>query len=502
MSDELIELPEGWGWTSFEEIAEKVPNALKAGPFGSALKKSFYVSSGYKIYGQEQVINEDPFFGDYYIDEERFESLKSCAVKPGDILISLVGTIGKVLILPEGIKPGIINPRLVKLSLDNSLVSNQYIKAFLESPTVRGYFAKLSHGGTMDILNLSILKTLSIPLPPIAEQKRIVAKIEELRSKTQKAREALETIPEMCDRFRQSVLAAAFRGDLTADWREENSDVEPASTLLEEISRKQANPQKKGRRSREVVADIRANQSKLEDLPETWLPIQIRDVCQLQTGYAFKSSWFVPEGIKLLRGINVVPGSIRWDEVVYLSEEQSQEFTNYFLEQGDIIIAMDRPVISSGLKIAKLTYQDVPALLLQRVGRFSLTNVIDSEYLFCYLNSHIFLSHIKDQATGTQLPHISANDIESAVLPLPPLLEQREIAKEVSIVLQKIDLIQQQYEAAKVRLEKLDRAILAKAFRGELVAQDPNDDPASVLLEQIREERAKVSDRKSTKRKK
>ncbi len=91
----LAELPKRWIWINFEALAEANPNALKAGPFGSALKKSFYVLNGYKIYGQEQVIREDPFYGDYYIDEERYEVLKSCAVKPGDILISLVGTIGK-----------------------------------------------------------------------------------------------------------------------------------------------------------------------------------------------------------------------------------------------------------------------------------------------------------------------------------------------------------------------------------------------------------------------
>ena len=241
MSDELMELPEGWDWTSFEELAEMIPNALKAGPFGSALKKSFYVPNGYKIYGQEQVINEDPHFGNYYIDETRYEELKSCAVKPGDILISLVGTIGKVLILPEGIEPGIINPRLVKLSLDRILVNNEYVKKYLESPSVRDYLSKLSHGGTMDILNLSILKTLKISLPPLNEQKRIVAEIEALRERSQKARSALSAIPELCDKFRQSFLAAAFRGDLTADWREQNSDVEPASVLLERIRQKDSN---------------------------------------------------------------------------------------------------------------------------------------------------------------------------------------------------------------------------------------------------------------------
>ncbi len=85
----LPELPEGWVWTNFEQLAEASPNALKAGPFGSALKKEYYVPNGYKVYGQEQVISGDPFYGDYYIDQDRFDTLKSCAVKSGDILISL-----------------------------------------------------------------------------------------------------------------------------------------------------------------------------------------------------------------------------------------------------------------------------------------------------------------------------------------------------------------------------------------------------------------------------
>ena len=113
------ELPEGWRSAIVEELVDGSKYAMKAGPFGSSLKKEYYVPKGYKIYGQEQVIRGDPHYGDYYIDEERYQQLKSNAVESGDILISLVGTIGKVLILPENIEPGIINPRLVNWTFDN-----------------------------------------------------------------------------------------------------------------------------------------------------------------------------------------------------------------------------------------------------------------------------------------------------------------------------------------------------------------------------------------------
>ena len=173
-----VVLPEGWIWTGFEQLADGTKNAIKAGPFGSSLKKSYYTLSGFKIYGQEQVIKGDAYFGDYFISRELFEQLQSCEVKSGDILISLVGTTGKVLILPDDCAPGIINPRLLKLSLNRSGVNAKFIKILLESATTRAFFKLAAHGGTMEILNLGILKTLPIALPPLAEQTRIVAEVE------------------------------------------------------------------------------------------------------------------------------------------------------------------------------------------------------------------------------------------------------------------------------------------------------------------------------------
>jgi len=209
-----VELPEGWVWTGFEQLADGTKNAIKAGPFGSSLKKSVYTRSGFKIYGQEQVIRGDPYFGDYFISQELFEQLQSCEVKPGDILISLVGTTGKVLILPDDSAPGIINPRLLKLSLTRSGVNPKFIKILLESATTRAFFKLAAHGGTMEILNLGILKTLPIALPPLAEQTRIVAEVERRLSVVEELAAVVSANLRRAVRLRQSVLQKAFTGEL------------------------------------------------------------------------------------------------------------------------------------------------------------------------------------------------------------------------------------------------------------------------------------------------
>ena len=119
-----------WSSVSILKLIKKDKNALKAGPFGSALKKSCYVPNGYKVYGQEQVIAGDETIGDYYVDESKYKELFNCRVQPHDILISLVGTVGKVLILSDTCKEGIINPRLIKVSLNESIMIPKFFLFF------------------------------------------------------------------------------------------------------------------------------------------------------------------------------------------------------------------------------------------------------------------------------------------------------------------------------------------------------------------------------------
>lgn len=164
-----------WPTKKLKNLGTKEKPAIKAGPFGSSLKKEDHVADGYKVYGQEQVIKGDAHFGDYFIDHKKYQTLKSCAVNPGDVLISLVGTMGKVLIVPENALPGVINPRLLRLSLDQKQITPEFTKLFFEDFNTAKTLKRWSQGGTMDVLNADMVGNLQVTLPSLAEQTAIAS---------------------------------------------------------------------------------------------------------------------------------------------------------------------------------------------------------------------------------------------------------------------------------------------------------------------------------------
>ena len=194
MFGDPINNPMKWIVSKIEDIAAQEKNALKAGPFGSALKKEFYVKSGYKIYGQEQVICGDASFGDYYIDEEKYKELKNYAVQAGDILISLVGTYGKTLIMPDNYEAGIINPRLMKITLNKNKVTPIYFKYYFESDALKASMDANTHGGTMGILNLGIIRQMKIQVPPLSIQNQFATFVERVAQQKQTVQQSLEKL--------------------------------------------------------------------------------------------------------------------------------------------------------------------------------------------------------------------------------------------------------------------------------------------------------------------
>ena len=176
---------------------------IKAGPFGSSLKKEFYVKKGFKIYGQEQVIKDDPTFGDYYINEERFNSLKSCEVHAGDILISLVGTCGKTMIMPENFEPGIINPRLLKITFDAEFIIPIYFKYFFGSDDLQKTLNSASGHSTMNVVNVGMLKNVELIMAPIELQNQFASFVEEIDKSRSRIQKSLEASQELFDSLMQ-----------------------------------------------------------------------------------------------------------------------------------------------------------------------------------------------------------------------------------------------------------------------------------------------------------
>lgn len=202
--------PKGWNVYKVEDLALKEKYGIKAGPFGSSLKKEFYVKKGYKIYGQEQVIKDDLEYGDYYINEAKYKELESCKISAGDILISLVGTYGKISIVPEKFEAGIINPRLMKISPDKSIVRPDFLKMLLQSSGIGVQMKNQSRGGTMDIVNVGIMKGIKVPLPPLDLQNQFAERVQAIEAQKSQAQASLVKAEELFN----SLLQKAFRGEL------------------------------------------------------------------------------------------------------------------------------------------------------------------------------------------------------------------------------------------------------------------------------------------------
>ena len=497
--EEQQELPQGWVWTGFAQLAAHEPNALKAGPFGSALKKEYYVSEGYKIYGQEQVIRQDAFYGDYFIDEARYEALSSCKVKPGDILISLVGTIGKVLILPEGIMPGIINPRLVKLSLDKQTIKAEFAKFYLDSPTVKSRFSTISHGGTMDILNLSTLRELPVPLPPLPEQRRIVAKLEELFSKLDAGVAAVRRTQALLKRYRQSVLHAAVTGELTRAWREAHpAPAETGAALLERICAERraqweaAQVAKRGGQlplgngwKSKYVGPEAVDAAGLPELPEGWVWASVEQLVSVGTGAT------PLKGNPLYHSEGTIPW-VTSGALNHLFIREAQQFiTELAVEEtnakvfpaGTLLVAMYGEGKTRG-KVSELTFdaatnQACAALIFDDASM----DVKEMVKLFFEKN----YDDLRRLSSGGVQPNLNLSLIKATAVPLPPLAEQAEIVAEVERRLTVLDALSQTLIHELKRAERLRQSILHRAFTGRLVPQDTTDEPAAALLARLRE---------------
>jgi len=289
------------------------------------------------------------------------------------------------------------------------------------------------------------IRRATIPLAPLAEQRRIVEAIEEQFSRLDSAEVLLQQVEARLTRFKGSVLNCAYSS---------RSDT-----------------------------------------------VELGSVCTVDSGPAFKSDFFMAEtqGVRLVRGENVEPGSLRWRDTKTWPYDLLDGYRHLFLCEQDIILAMDRPIIAAGLKLARVRRNDLPAMLVQRVARIRPGNNVASAYIFFALLQPSFVLHILGDQTGTQLPHITLAGIRRYKLPVPPLDHQQLIVASLEQRFSVMDQLTASIRQSLQRVRQARRSILNDAFTGRLVPQDPDDEPAQTLLERIVAEKVRLPNRKRSK---
>ena len=447
----MRELPEGWAVC-------KMPEAVffQEGP---GLRKYQYTESGIPFLNIRTIFN-----GRIHIDLCQFlsknevdEKYQHFLLNAGDIICSTSGTLGKTAIVQSQDLPLLLNTSVMRFrSLDEKTVIQGYIHLYLKSDLFLSQAKKASTGSAQVNVGPSHLKEFEFPLPPLNEQKRIADRLDQLLTRIDKTKAHLDRIPPLLKRLRQSVLAAATSGKLTADLCK-SDEYEFQEHHVKEP----------------YYHSVSA--------PAGWDYFDLGTVCEFVGGSQPPKSYFQPE---------FKPGLIR---LIQIRDYKSDRFETYipvklarrFCTKDDVMIGRYGPPIFQILRGLEGAYN---VALMKAVSRI---DNLDREYLYYWLQKDDLLKYVEggsDRTVGQD--GVRKDLLHSYPFFLPSLPEQQEIVRRVEALFAKADRIEAQYKNARQQVDRLTPALLAKAFRGELVPQDPNDEPASVLLERVREARS------------
>ena len=372
--------------------------------------------------------------------------------EPGDILLAKITPSfenGKQCIIKELPTPfGIATTEVIPIREIEGVSDKFYLFYYLLLSNVRALLTERMQGTTGRLrLGTKALADLEIPLPPLAEQRRIVAKLQTLFTQLDAAIDSLKEAQAQLQRYRRSVLQAAFEGELTKEWRDEYSD--------------------------------------------TWENINLNEFITLESGSRPKGGVRgILEGIPSLGGEHLNDdGSFRFEKVKYVPEEFFKSLKKGQIYPNDIIVVKD------GATTGKTSFvdNDFPHkdaavnehLFIVRVD----PKVAFPKFVFYYLFSSGGQKHILSDFRGATVGGISRNFPLKVDVPIPPLTEQEQIVSELERCLSVADEIEATLDAELKRAERLRHSILKHAFSGKLVPQNLNDEPATVLLEKIQEEK-------------
>ncbi|MGO2234484.1 MAG: restriction endonuclease subunit S [Marinomonas sp.] len=430
----MSELPNGWVKTTLGQVVD----------YGRTEKaNSEHISDDTWVLELEDIEkNSSKLLNKVSFLERQPKSSKN-AFKVGDVLYGkLRPYLNKIIIAKDN---GICTSEIIPLRVEKGLVDNHFLFYWLKGIEFSSYVTAVSYGVNMPRLGTKDGKQAPLILAPLAEQKRIVEKLDQVLAQVDTIKARLDGIPAILKRFRQSVLAAAVSGKLTEEWRGSH------------------------------------------DLTGSWKKKLFIDICrEITVGFVGKmSDKYTVSGVPFLRSQNVRAFRFSRDNLLYISKEFHNEIYKSRLEPGDLaIVRSGAPgttcVIPKALDIANCS-----DLVIARPN-----SELNAEFGCIFMNSEIAQKNVSENQVGIAQQHFNVGSMKKMPINLPSLEEQIEIVRLVDQYFAFADTIEKQVQKAQQRVDKLTQSILAKAFRGELVPQNPDDEPADELLKRIAAARA------------
>ena len=320
---------------------------------------------------------------------------------------------------------------------------------------------------------LSFVKDYPLPLPPLTEQKRIVAKVDACFAKLDATDAQLAYAESLVGQCRKSILNQAVRGQLLPQHAED----EPAIELLKRIQAEKPV-------SAKTPKAFEAVEYPPFEIPPSWVWTRLGKMCDLQNGFAFKSDLFKATGLPVLRISSIQNREICDNRPVFIhTEDYKEDLSQYLVKQGDLVIAM------SGATTGKVGFNNTNQefILNQRVGLFRTKTALELIYLFYFL-----LDRVEENlqiSTGSAQPNLSTEQIKHTPFPLPPLDEQKRIVAKVDACFAQLDALAEQLKAQRQHIQQSKKALLQRAVSGRLVPQHAEEGTGHDLLKQIQAEK-------------
>ncbi|WP_277057216.1 restriction endonuclease subunit S [Trichlorobacter lovleyi] len=450
-----------------------------------------------------------------YVPLEFAELMTRGAINNGDILVVKDGaTTGKVSFVDNSfpLSIAVVNEH-VFLCRCSSLLNSKYIFFYLFSNSGNQQILEDFRGAAQGGISQRFADLVKVPLAPAAEQTRIVEKLEELFSDLDAGVAELKAAQKKLAQYRQSLLKAAVEGELTAEWRTKNTPKETGVQLLKRILKERrtlweekqlAKFKEQGKTPPKGWQDkypepVQPDTTNLLELPEGWVWASVEQISSCVADGVHKKPNYVSQGIPFVTVRNLTAGpGICFKNIKYITLNDHLEFIKRtHPERGDILISKD-----GTLGVTRVINTDVDFSIFVSVALVKPVLKSMSQFLGIAFTSPVVQRQMTPKGSG--LVHIHLEDLRKDCIPLPPSSEQQEIYKIVETCLNEVESQELAIQHSLTQAAAQRKNILKSAFSGQLVLQDPNDEPASLLLERIRAERQKgeSSTKKRSSRKK